>query len=105
MLERNSAMHIAQSEEYQGDDWWNWAVWIKGSRDELDAIKSVTYTLHSTFRNPVRKVTDRGTNFRLKTEGWGVFTLYARVDPKSGDTRRLKHDLQLHYPDGSKNLA
>lgn len=98
-------MRIEQSESYQDDDWWEWAVWIEGTKDELDSIESVTYTLHSTFREPVRTVTDRQTKFRLQTEGWGVFTIYARVKFADGKSSELAHELELHYPDGTKTSA
>lgn len=98
-------MRIKQSEKYEGDDWWTWAVWIDGSEQELDQITTVTYTLHPTFREPVRKVTDRGSKFRLETEGWGVFTLYARVKLKNGTARQLKHALKLNYPGGKQTSA
>jgi transcription initiation factor IIF auxiliary subunit len=98
-------MRIAQSEKYQGDDWWKWAVWIECSDQELGSITSVTYTLHPTFRNPVRTVTNREQSFRLESEGWGVFTIYAKVDLENGETERLTHELELHYPDGSVTVA
>lgn len=98
-------MRIAQSEKYQGDDWWKWAVWIDGSSAEIQSIKSVTYILHPTFRDPSRTVTDQASNFRLETEGWGVFTIYATLKLKDGTSRKLEHELELHYPDGRKTTA
>ena len=98
-------MRIAQSEEYQGDDWWKWSVWIDATDQELDKIVSVTYTLHPTFREPVKKMTDRGSKFRLSTMGWGIFTLYALVEFTDGHSRKLSHALKLHYPDGTETQA
>ena len=98
-------MKIAQSENYQGDDWWKWAIWIDCSPEELASIESVTYRLHPTFSNPVRKITNRTSNFRLETEGWGVFTIYADVEFERGPHRKLSHELQLHYPDGTVTTA
>jgi hypothetical protein len=95
-------MRIAQDDKYQGDDWWQWSIWIDGSPKELQSIAAVTYTLHTTFQDPVRRVTDRRTKFRLETVGWGEFTIYARVDLKDGKSRKLSHDLQLHYPEKHK---
>lgn len=95
-------MRIAQSEKYQGQDWWSWAVWIEGKADELRAIKSVTYTLHPSFARPVRKVTERRNRFRLTESGWGGFTVYARVDLKTGKKRNLRHQLVLYYPQGEE---
>lgn len=96
---------IEQSEEYEGDDWWNWAVWVVGDKDALDQIKYVEWRLHPTFRDPVRKRDDRSTGFRLQTAGWGVFTIIARACMKDGTDKMLRHRLRLHYPDGSETNA
>jgi transcription initiation factor IIF auxiliary subunit len=95
------ALKIAQDSTYIGDDYWKWSVWIKGPAKELDQVESVTYNLHPTFRNPVRRVDSRENNFRLDTSGWGTFTLYATLLRTSGKTERLSHDLDLRYPDGT----
>src|SRR5690242_7675976 len=85
-----TAMRIAQSDKYEGNDWWSWSVWIDGTAEELRGIESVTYTLHPTFANPVRRVTDRRSKFRLDENGWGGFMIYGRVEMKAGKTRNLK---------------
>jgi len=95
-------MRIAQSDKYQGNDWWEWSIWIDGTPQELNTIESVTYTLHPSFHPPVRRVTDRSTDFRLEASGWGVFPVFARVNFKDGSSQDLKHDLLLHYPDTEK---
>jgi transcription initiation factor IIF auxiliary subunit len=103
MAERTS-LKIEQSEKYQGDDWWSWSVWVAGPEADLDAVQLVEYTLHPTFRNPVRTVRNRRNGFKLKEAGWGVFTIYARLCKKDGSVIRLKHQLKLTYPDGTLNL-
>jgi transcription initiation factor IIF auxiliary subunit len=99
------ALKIAQSYEYVGDDYWKWSTWIEGPARELDQVESVTYNLHPTFRNPVRKIDSRKNKFRLDTAGWGVFMLFATVSRKDGSTERLKHYLELRYPDGKLTKA
>jgi len=94
------ALTIKQDYEYKNDDWWDWSVWIEGTEQELDSIESVEYTLHPTFPNPVRKITDRASKFRLKTAGWGGFTVYAKALHKDGGDTWLEHELKLYYPDG-----
>src|SRR5262245_25262815 len=93
-------LHLDQDEQYDGDesgDWWRWSVWLEGPDAELDMVKEVIYTLHSTFRNPVRRIKDRNTKFRLSTAGWGVFRIFAEVRFRSPDYEELYlyHDLQL----------
>lgn len=97
-------MKIAQDFEYADEDWWEWWVWIEASDKELDRIEYVEYTLHSTFVNPVRKIFDRKTKFRLKTAGWGVFTLYAKAFLKNGESVEMEHELELFYPDGTQTF-
>jgi transcription initiation factor IIF auxiliary subunit len=99
-----TSLKIAQSEKYEEDDWWSWSVWIEGSETDLDEIKNVEYTLHPTFRDPVRTVATRRNKFKLASGGWGIFPIYARVLKKDGSTFRLNHQLQLRYPDGKPSV-
>jgi transcription initiation factor IIF auxiliary subunit len=92
-----------QGIKYQGDDYWNWWVWIEGSQEELDQIDHVTYILHPTFPNPVREVNNRSTKFRLDTAGWGGFLIRATVKHKNGKETSLTHYLTLKYPDQAPN--
>lgn len=91
-------LELTQDSTYAGDDYWHWSAWIQGPDDELDKVRQVVYTLHHTFPNPIRTVTDRRTNFRLETEGWGVFRLYATVVYDDGTEKRLHLDLHFVYP-------
>jgi transcription initiation factor IIF auxiliary subunit len=90
---------IEQDYQYQGNDWWKWAVWVNGTDSDLKEIDHVVYTLHPTFPEPVRVVKTRSNKFKLKTGGWGNFRIHATVFPKNGDAIPLKHDLILRYPD------
>jgi transcription initiation factor IIF auxiliary subunit len=96
---------IQQQEEYEGNDWWKWAVWIEGRDDTLNRIDFVEWTLHPTFPNPVRKIRDRASQFRLETGGWGGFHIGVRVQLKDGQQVKLSHALKLHYPDGTQTTA
>ncbi|MGH9930781.1 MAG: pYEATS domain-containing protein [Pyrinomonadaceae bacterium] len=101
----STELEIQQWEEYKGDDWWKWAVWVEGSDEALDRIDYVEWTLHPTFPDPIRKVRNRSEKFRIETGGWGVFPIRARVQTKDGNALKLKHYLKLHYPDGKENTA
>lgn len=92
------AIRIEQGFKYQGDDYWDWWIWIEGAQEELDQIDRVIYILHPTFPSPVREVKDRSTKFRLKTSGWGVFLIRATVKYKNGSDTPLTHYLTLEYP-------
>lgn len=99
------ALSIQQSQEYLGKDRWRWSVWLDGTPQELDSVDHVVYILDSTFHNPVRPVSDRTTNFRLDTSGWGTFTLHANVVDRNRQETTLHHTLVLLYPDGKPTLA
>jgi hypothetical protein len=90
---------VKQSATYDGNDWWEWAVWIEAPKQELEAIDHVVYTLHATFAEPVRIVKTRENGFRLESEGWGEFEIYLEVVDKNGKSQQLTHELSLEYPD------
>ena len=96
---------IQQWEKYEGEDWWNWAVWVEGRDEALDRIDFVEWGLHPTFPNQIRKIHDRASKFRLGTGGWGVFQIVARVQLKDGQQTKLHYHLKLHYPDGTQTTA
>lgn len=98
-------LRIEQGSEFQDKDWWKWWVRLEGPERELDQIRYVEYVLHPTFPNPVRRVTDRASNFRLETAGWGVFPIYAKAVCKDGEEVRLETELVLKYPDGTPTTA
>ena len=92
-----ASLKIAQSEKYQGDDWGRGLYGWK-------ALKPNWNTLHPTFRDPVRQILTGRNKFKLSTEGWGVCPVYARVFRKDGTSLRLRHQLALHYPEGTQNV-
>lgn len=97
-MSATNGLTIDQSQKYEGDEWWSWSVWIDGPKNELDEVTQVEYTLHPTFPKPVRTVTTRQDGFKLSTEGWGGFPIYARVSKKDGSVHHLQHQLRLYYP-------
>jgi transcription initiation factor IIF auxiliary subunit len=105
MISTTNDYIIKQGFKYEGDDWWSWWLWIEGDPNKLDQVEKVTYTLHSTFKNPVREIRDRRSKFKLETEGWGVFVIYVRITLKNNQDISLQHKLYLEYPDGKENKA
>lgn len=98
-------MRIAQAQHYEGQDWWKWSVWIDAPARELGDVQRVIWHLHPTFPDPVREHTNRDEKFRLETAGWGTFRVRAEVVTKSGETVKLQHELELHYPGGESAPA
>jgi transcription initiation factor IIF auxiliary subunit len=97
-----TVMKIAQDQRYEGEDWWDWSVWIDAPSDELAQVERVVWHLHPTFPDNVREHTNRHAKFRLETAGWGTFRVRADVFMKGGGTHKLVHELQLHYPKGER---
>ncbi len=92
-------MEIKQDEKYDGPDWWRWSVWLDG--DDLAQVDKVVWKLHPTFREPELEVANRKDKFRINASGWGGFLVKADVHMRDGSTTQLRHELELHYPDGS----
>jgi len=90
---------IQQNADYQGNDWWKWAVWLEGPDNKLDKVRSVTYHLHPTFRDRIRTIESRNDKFKLESSGWGEFKIGVEVLYKKGKTKRLEHYLKLDYPE------
>jgi transcription initiation factor IIF auxiliary subunit len=86
---------VAQNQKYEGDNRWKWSLWIEGPDEDLDRIESVTYSLHPTFPEPIRTVTDRASKFQLRCSGWGIFRIPVEVRLKNGQTIELEHQLQF----------
>jgi ABC-type phosphate transport system substrate-binding protein len=81
-----------------GNKQWNWTIFLTGSRRDLDKVESVEYTLHPTFRDPVRRVSVLGDSdrpFGLSATGWGTFEVGVRVFMKDGGRKDLKHRLKF----------
>lgn len=75
--------------------WWEWGITIKGPPSQLDQIRCVEYTLHESFRNPVRTICTRSNNFELRARGWGTFTIHIKVLFKDGSQLKLEHNLHF----------
>jgi pYEATS domain-containing protein involved in immunity/TIR domain-containing protein len=98
-------MRLEQKATYAADNWWEWSVWIEGDKEELKQIEYVEYILHPSFPEPVQRIEDRSSKFRLDSSGWGEFTIRATVVTKQGDKKTLRHRLELRYPKEEGNAA
>jgi len=88
------SLDIRQEATY-ADGRWDWSVWIDGPDVELDQVESVRWVLDPTFREPIVRVEQRQSKFRLDSSGLGEFEINARVTAKDGRQQHLKHWLRL----------
>jgi DNA/RNA endonuclease G (NUC1) len=88
-------LSISQRSAPQGEGWWSWEVWLDGPDTALDKVEAVVYTLHPTFPDPRRRVTDRASRFSLRAGGWGEFMIRADVNLRDGQSLTLQHWLRL----------
>lgn len=95
---------VKQDFQYAGDDYWDWSIWVEAEPEYLDAIDHVIYNLHYTFPEPVQIRRDPQDNFRLRTSGWGIFTIYIKIMFKDQSILDLEHELVLEYPEGYEGL-
>ena len=93
-------LRIVQDSRYVPTDYWEWSVWLAGEARELEEVEQVTWFLHPTFDPSVVVSRSRENGFRLDTEGWGTFVIRAIVRHLDGRETKLRHWLELFYPDG-----
>jgi transcription initiation factor IIF auxiliary subunit len=98
-------LRIEQIASYKGKDWWEWSVWLEGTKAELNAIDRVVYTLHATFADPIRTIKTRENGFRLNSAGWGEFRIYIEIIQREGKRIKRSHWLKLEYPKDSKQTG
>ena len=59
---------------------YNWRIYLSGNVDSLKKIKQVTYTLISSYRDPVRTINYTDSKiFELKSSGYGEFDVKVKI--------------------------
>lgn len=89
------SIEVRHDSRDKGNGWWSWSVWLEGPKNELDRIDHVTYTLHPTFRVPVRTIRTRANGFRLDSSGWGEFNIKLDLMDKNGKSTTRFHHLKF----------
>src|SRR2546426_11575560 len=89
---RNYSMLVGKK---QDDDWYEWCVFVDEHPETLEKIRSVEYTLHPTFPNPIRRVDERANRFALFSSGWGGFTIGVDIEWEDGSHTKKAHLLEL----------
>lgn len=60
------------------------------SPEELDAVDSVQYELHPTFRQRYRVSTERATGFEIRIWTYGYFSARAKIVKKDGPPETIE---------------
>ncbi|MBN2493511.1 MAG: hypothetical protein JXR96_02875 [Deltaproteobacteria bacterium] len=83
--------------QVQGEGNWRWTVFVEGPQSALDRIRCVEYTLHPTFRDPVKMVCQRGGRypFGYTATGWGTFDIKVRILTHDGRVQHMVHPLKF----------
>ena len=88
----------ANAARYLGSGRWEWTVYLLVDASALAQISCVEYRLQPTLPYPNREVCQRGSAdqpFPLTTEGWGEFTIHAKIRYANATTQDLDYDLKL----------
>ncbi len=94
-LSQSTSLTFNNTAKYVGKGTYDWTVYVDADANTLAQIQSVEYTLDPSFPNPIRKVTTRKNKFALPSNGWGEFTIYAKVFFANGKTSTYKYRLNL----------
>jgi hypothetical protein len=101
-------IHVANDSSYVGrrltvgQREWDWTIYLSGSDGALEEVECVTYKLHRSFADPVRKVCVRqGSDkaFPLQARGWGTFNVNLTVSFSDGSTFETNHYLAFEASD------
>jgi transcription initiation factor IIF auxiliary subunit len=79
----------------EGHRLYAWCVFVDMDRENLKKIREVEYTLHPSFADPVRTVSDATNCFALLSQGWGEFQLRTRISFADGSVIRKAFHLKL----------
>jgi transcription initiation factor IIF auxiliary subunit len=84
--------------KYENDSW-EWCIFVDDDDSVIREIKQVEYTLHHTFPDPIRTVTDRRHRFALYSSGWGQFT--AHIEIMFNDNSVTNQSYIVRFADGN----
>jgi tetratricopeptide (TPR) repeat protein len=78
--------------------WYNWEIHVE-PENVWPQIDYVQYTLHPTFKDPIRKIEKREGGFKIQSSGWGQFNVKVQIALKNGRTITKYHWLHLKGSD------
>ena len=98
MQKFSSKLKLRNNWTYRDHNRWDWEAFIDDyGSGELDQIRFVEYILHPTYPQPIIRSENKSDQFKIKTNGWGIFILKAIVHKLNGEQVTLTHQLELRY--------
>jgi transcription initiation factor IIF auxiliary subunit len=64
---------------------------------DLNKVEKVIYTLHPTFKNPVRLRENREDHFRLELLAWGWFEVGVTLVMTDGSEIKFRQHMKEHW--------
>ncbi len=97
---KNTSEYIGKKGETH---WWSWTASIEATgNSSINDVKYVEYQLHSSFKNPVKRIRNSETGFAISAKGWGTFLLRARIMFKDLERKAVSLEHVLEFVDGDK---
>ncbi|MCF7973303.1 MAG: hypothetical protein K9N55_05780 [Phycisphaerae bacterium] len=81
-----------------GKEHYHLGIWIEGEERELEHIVLVEYELHPSFKNRIRKSSNRKNGFSITIWTWGIFNIHIRLHDCMGKIREMDHKLAYELP-------
>jgi transcription initiation factor IIF auxiliary subunit len=82
-----------------GPEHFHVGVWLEGSEQELDSIERVEYTLHESFKHPVRSSSNRANKFSITIWTWGMFMIDVAIHLRDGSVNQIQYYLSYDLPE------
>lgn len=87
--------YIKNDKSHLTGNQYGWNIYIEAPQRVLNNVLCVEYTLHKTFRNPIRTVCNRQAKFELRANGWGEFNVKIKITYVNGQVEYFNHWLTL----------
>jgi transcription initiation factor IIF auxiliary subunit len=95
----NERLRLGQYSRYSrarhNQDIYSFCLFMDATWETLRNIEEVSYTLHPTFPDPIRRRTNPEDCFALQSEAWGVFSSTFEVEWKDGSITTFEYELDL----------
>lgn len=85
-----------------GREHYHIGVWLHAAADRaLDQVSHVEYMLHTSFRQPLRKSSNRNNDFSITFWAWGAFEIVATIHftDTARTSEKIHHQLDIRLPE------